>query len=143
MLELSNKEVVLYWLELKQSAEAGVYFDNDNNLMVIDRKKRESILETSLYKKQLNKCVIYLDQSHTRGTDLKFPYDTIGIVTLGRGVSKDRLMQACMRLRMLGNGHSVKFYSAFEVHESIMEQRRRINGNSDTVNSLDVLNWSY
>ena len=59
--------------------------------------------------KQLDVCIVYLDESHTRGTDLKLPRNYRAVVTLGAQLTKDRLTQACMRLRKLGHGQSVTF----------------------------------
>jgi hypothetical protein len=93
MLEYNNQQVVEVWLKLRHDVEAGIFFDEDNILSVIDRRNIKTLLEISPYKKKIEKCVVYLDESHTRGTDIKFPYGTIGAVTLGKGVTKDRLMQ--------------------------------------------------
>jgi hypothetical protein len=40
-------------------------------------------------------------------------------VTLGNGLTKDRFVQACMRMRKLGNGHALTFWSSHEVHQQI------------------------
>ncbi len=45
------------------------------------------------FKYQIDKCIIYLDEAHTRGTDLKLPIDFRAAVTLGANVTKDRLVQ--------------------------------------------------
>ncbi len=66
------------------NVEAGVFFDKDDFLIVIDREGRKTPFEISPYKYKLNKCVIYLDEIHTRGTDLKFPKGSVGIVTLSK-----------------------------------------------------------
>ena len=118
MLNLNNEKVAKQWLELRADIEAAVFF-KDNDLVVVNRKGEIIDFEMSTYRRHLDHCVIYLDDSHTRGTDLKIPRNTIGAVTLGKGVSKDRLMQACMRMRMLGDGHSVCFYASHEVHNQI------------------------
>jgi hypothetical protein len=80
--------------------------------------------------------LVYLDDSHTRGTDLKIPKGTVAAVTLGKGVNKDKLMQGCMRMRMLGKGHSVMFFASSEVHKSIQSTTR------NNPSGFDVLKWS-
>ncbi len=48
---------------------------------------------SSPFNRQLDKCVVYLDEAHTRGTDLKLPKGMRAAVTLGPKVTKDRLVQ--------------------------------------------------
>ena len=48
---------------------------------------------SSPFNRQLDKCIVYLDDAHTRGTDLKLPRETRAAVTLGPKVTKDRLLQ--------------------------------------------------
>jgi len=76
ILELSNVEVAEAWLGLlskdeHKHIEAAVYFDSMDRLMVRDRDGRECTLELSPYRMRLSHCVVYLDDAHTRGTDLK------------------------------------------------------------------------
>jgi hypothetical protein len=138
MLNLTNQQVAQAWLELrKPPIEAAVYFEN-NDLVVINRKGKVTSFEISTYRRHLDNCVIYLDDSHTRGTDLKIPRGTIGAVTLGRGVTKDRLMQACMRMRMLGDGHTVHFYSSSEVHNQIL----KLKTPESSIGSSEVIEWA-
>jgi len=140
MIDLSNRQVAIEWLKLaNDKADAAVYFDNENNLVVIDKKDNEVAFETSPYKFQLGRCVIYLDDTHTRGTDLKIPKGVLGTVTLGKGVTKDRLMQACMRMRMLGDGHRVQFFASNEVHTTIEKDFKTLNGQ---IGSLQVIEWA-
>lgn len=140
MIHLNNKEVALKWLELREDMEAAIFFTENHDVMVINRKKDETLFELSAYRRHLEKCLIYLDDSHTRGTDFKIPIGTIGAVTLGKGVTKDRLTQACMRLRMLGKGHSVFFYSSQEVQNQIRKLFPETPQNS--FGSLHVLQWA-
>jgi hypothetical protein len=50
-------------------------------------------LDVSPFAKQMDQCLVYLDESHTRGTNLKLPADYRAIVTLGPGLTKDPLVQ--------------------------------------------------
>jgi len=95
ILELQNEEVARSWLTrvTDMSIQAAVFFDADDNLCVLGRDGRKESLLTSPFAKQMNQCVVYLDESHTRGTDLKLPSDYRAIVTLGPGLTKDRLAQ--------------------------------------------------
>ena len=134
MLELSNQSLVQEWLKLRPDLEAGVFFDDNNDLRIVDKKGNVVSFEMSPYKNHLENCVIYLDDSHTRGTDLKIPKGTVGAVTLGKGLTKDRLMQACMRMRMLGKGHNVCFFACYEVDFTIRQKTQDIG-------AREVLEW--
>ena len=48
---------------------------------------------SSPFNQQLERCLVYLDDAHTRGTDINFPQGTRAAVTLGQNVTKDRLVQ--------------------------------------------------
>ncbi|KAK7442560.1 hypothetical protein VKT23_016158 [Stygiomarasmius scandens] len=141
ILDLANEDVAKKWLDLKQDASAAVFFDEKDCLMVIDRQGNVEPLISSQYKAQLGKCLIYLDDAHTRGTDLKLPREYRAAVILGPKVTKDRLLQGCMRMRKLGNGQSVVFV-AFDIDQKI----RTITGKLDEniqLSSWDVLVWTY
>lgn len=84
IVRMSNEEVAMKWLELNQQKnknsliEACVFFKG-NDLVVMERNSDDlsswhtTSFETSIYKENMNnKCLIYLDESHCRGTDLRF-----------------------------------------------------------------------
>lgn len=95
MLELQNEDLVRCWLKLTQAPniEAAVYFNDKDELMVLQRSGTPSSFYSSPFAQQLDKCIVYLDDGHTRGTDLKLPRHTRALVTLGSKVTKDRLLQ--------------------------------------------------
>jgi hypothetical protein len=93
VLDLQNKELVQFWLDVNRHADAAIYFDDDDQLMVTRRDGTIEPLRSSPYREQTGKCIVYLDDAHTRGTDLKLPRDWRAAVTLGRKVTKDRLVQ--------------------------------------------------
>lgn len=82
MLELNNKEVGIEWLKLAPKFEAAVYFDENDALQTIDHNGIVTAFDYSVYKGNLDKCLVYLDDAHTRGTDLKFPTGWQACVTL-------------------------------------------------------------
>ncbi|KAJ3055431.1 hypothetical protein HK097_010525 [Rhizophlyctis rosea] len=141
MLDLSNVEVGKQWLQLAPAGEveAAVFFDPRNRLCVIDRNGRINLLSLSPFRERLDKCVVYLDDVHTRGTDLKLPSGTRAVVTLGKDLTKDKLVQACMRMRMLGHGHSVCFWASNEVDSTIQGRAR---GRQSATTSKEVLEWA-
>ncbi|CAE6415087.1 unnamed protein product [Rhizoctonia solani] len=93
MLELQNEELVRCWLGLRPEIEAAVYFNDRDELVVLPQNGTPVLLSTSPFAQQLDKCIVYLDDGHTRGTDLKLPRETRALVTLGPKVTKDRLLQ--------------------------------------------------
>jgi hypothetical protein len=79
ILKMTNEQVAIEWLKLNQEKseiEACVFFKG-NDLVVIEKRNNSKqtkaySYETSNYKDNLKKCLIYLDESHCRGTDLRF-----------------------------------------------------------------------
>ncbi|KAI1428155.1 hypothetical protein F5Y12DRAFT_790732 [Xylaria sp. FL1777] len=142
ILELDNQEVAQTWLRMvTDTMTHAVVFVNDNDeLSVIDRHGRLELLQTSSYATQLYSCLIFLDEAHTRGTDLKLPDDYRAAVTLGAGLSKDRLVQVCMRMRKLGKGQSVVFCVSAEIQTKIEECTAIPAGAA--IGVRDVLHWA-
>jgi hypothetical protein len=95
ILEWRNSEMARKWLERVQSStvEAVVYFDDQDELVVLTRDGRVQSLQESPMLKQMDKCLVYLDQGHVRGTDLKLPLNYRAATTLGLGLTKDQLVQ--------------------------------------------------
>jgi hypothetical protein len=93
MLELQNEEVARYWLSLRPDDSAAIFFNDSDHLTVVTPDGIIEPLISSPFNRQLDKCVVYLDDVHTRGTDLKFPRGTRAAVTLGPKVTKDRVVQ--------------------------------------------------
>lgn len=95
ILDRDNLGVVRDWLgaNCAQGAHAAIFFDDNDELCVFDRSGRIEPLQVSSYAKHLDDCLVYLDEAHTRGTDLKMPDDWLAAVTLGPNVTKDRLVQ--------------------------------------------------
>jgi hypothetical protein len=100
----------------------------------------------------LDRCVFYLDEVHTRGTDFKFPSGFKAAVTLGNGLTKDRFVQACMRMRKLGQGHSLTFWTSDEVHRQIVFLKTRLINQNPEIDTdkhkgscqiNDILRWVY
>ncbi|KAF9695776.1 hypothetical protein EKO04_006190 [Ascochyta lentis] len=141
ILEMNNTEVSRCWLSKRKDdrTEAVVFF-KDEELSVLDVSGRIESFQTSPFAKQLDRCLVYLDEAHTRGTDLKLPRDYRAAVTLGANLTKDRLVQACMRLRKLGKGQSVVFMVPEEIRTKICERMQKQPSTPITV--IDVLCWS-
>ncbi|KAL4963332.1 uncharacterized protein BDV14DRAFT_201959 [Aspergillus stella-maris] len=143
ILELTNLEVARTWLGMlpEQGPVQAVVFVNDSDeICVIDRTGLVEPLQISPFGKQLEACFVFLDEAHTRGIDLKLPKHYRAAVTLGAGITKDKLVQACMRMRKLGKGQSVVFCIPTEIKNKILS----IVGKSDArdIKVLDVLRWA-
>ncbi|KAH6230109.1 hypothetical protein HBI42_037710 [Parastagonospora nodorum] len=141
ILEQSNQQVVQTWLRMTDPGQvhAAVFFQEEE-LSVLDRTGRVESFLTSPFAKQLDVCVVYLDEAHTRGTDLRLPLDYRACLTLGRGLSKDKLIQGCMRMRQLGKGQSVNFLVPEEVATKISEITKKDFDEEITI--PDILVWS-
>ncbi|KAG1773378.1 hypothetical protein EV702DRAFT_577072 [Suillus placidus] len=140
MLELRNQELAEAWLRAKRDAQAAVFVNDDDEIVVVSRDGTVEPLVSSPFSQQLDQCVIYLDDAHTRGTDVKLPSGFRAAVTLGPKVTKDRLTQGCMRMRKLGNGQSVVFFAPTEVDRSIRSATQKAD--TDDIDVADILHWA-
>jgi hypothetical protein len=93
MLELKNQDMAEAWLRAKHDAQAAVFVNDDDELVVVSRDGTIEPLVSSPFAQQLDQCIVYLDDAHTRGTDVKLPSGFRAAVTLGPKVTKDRLTQ--------------------------------------------------
>lgn len=98
IIDLDNIEFARKWLgeSPDNTVEAVVFFNDNDDLMVLDRRGVVESLQTSPYANQLDRCFVFLDEAHTRGTDLRLPTNYRAVVTLGANLTKDRLVQGKM-----------------------------------------------
>lgn len=141
VLEHTNRDFAKSWLEEDGDAAAAVYFDVDHRAWVLYRTGNLTPLLASPFADNLDRCVVYMDESHCRGTDLKLPVNGRAALTLGQHLTKDALVQAAMRLRLLGQSQSVTFYSPPEVHQSILDRLQK--SASFRPDSAAVLAWVF
>lgn len=117
MLELVNRDTAIEWLKMMPAEyEAAVYFDEQDVLQTIDRSGVIHEFDSSIYRENLDRCLVYLDDVHTRGTDLKFPSGWKACVTLAGDITRDKTVQSCMRMRQLGHHHSICFLASHEAN---------------------------
>ncbi|KAK0710370.1 hypothetical protein B0T21DRAFT_454868 [Apiosordaria backusii] len=133
IIELSNLQFSRYWLSLVSDADAVIFFNDNDELSVVMRNGTVESFYTSPFKTQTERCLVFLDQAHTRGTDLRLPDSYRAAVTLGPGVTKDTLVQACMRMRKLGSGQSVTFCLSPEMQKRIRDFERMDTSHPITV----------
>ncbi|KAI1076026.1 hypothetical protein F5B20DRAFT_594387 [Whalleya microplaca] len=146
ILELDNVSFAREWLGRDPDVartQAAIFVDDNDELCVLDRRGHIEPLQTSPFATQLDVCIVFLDEAHTRGTDLKLPRDYRAAVTLGANLTKDRLVQACMRMRMLGKGQSVVFCVPEEIQAKIQAQTPNSQASSrSSISVADILVWS-
>ena len=159
ILDFSNRQVAKKWLNIARAAAGAIYVNENDELTVLTRNGISQLLSSSPLSQQLDRCLVYLDHAHTRGTDIRLPIGSRAAVTLGPRVTKDALVQGsfwgrhsiaeshclwfsgCMRMRKLGHGHSVMFFAPPEVDRSI----RALAGKTDPniqVTTVDILCWA-
>ncbi|KAF4502839.1 very large low complexity [Fusarium agapanthi] len=145
ILEMENHQLAAAWLDVYTEAQGAVYFDKNGHIMVRARFQKSPVpLQASSFADNLNKCVVYIDEAHTRGTDLKLPIDARGAVTLGIGSTKDQITQAAMRLRQLATTQSITFVAPPEVYTSVLSLRSVHSPEitaSQPLKSSDIVHW--
>ena len=94
ILEMDNRSLVNAWLDIDTQAKGAVYFGADNRAWVQYRGGKESVpLLATPFAENLDECLVYLDEAHTRGIDLKLPQNARGALTLAFGQTKDHTVQ--------------------------------------------------
>lgn len=145
VLDLTNVEMARAWLDQygsDENTQAVIFFNDSDELVVLDTTGKIEQLQISPFADQLERCLVFLDEAHTRGTDLRLPADYQAAVTLGAYVTKDRLVQACMRMRKLGRGQSVVLLIPREIEQKIYQIRGHPSSASAEITMSDVLCWA-
>lgn len=93
ILEMTNEGLVRAWLKIFPEAKAAVFFNEDERPWVVYQNGKLTPLLATPFADDLSECLVYLDEAHTRGTDLKMPYRARGALTLGPTQSKDHTVQ--------------------------------------------------
>ena len=93
ILEMDNMSLAQAWLQIDFEAEAAVFFGGDDRARVIYRDGKSQPLAGSPFLNNLGACVVYLDEAHTRGVDLKMPANAVAALTLGIQQTKDHTVQ--------------------------------------------------
>ena len=104
ILKMGNEQVARSWLSMRKNEQTqAVVFFSDEQLSVLDTTARVEPLQISPFTNHLDQCLVYLDEAHTRGTDLKLPRNYRAAVTLGANLTKDRLVQGMMLQLVISN----------------------------------------
>lgn len=93
ILEMDNRSLAKSWLRVDPQAQGAVYFGSDNKAWVQYRAGNTAPLIATPFAENLDHCLVYLDEAHTRGTDLKLPAEAKGALTLGLNQTKDHTVQ--------------------------------------------------
>jgi len=93
ILDFSNHQVAKAWLDIARTVDGAIYFNENDELVVLTRNGITQPMSSSPLSRQLDRCIVYLDHAHTRGTDIKLPTGSRAAVTLGPRVTKDTLVQ--------------------------------------------------
>ncbi|KAK7960428.1 hypothetical protein PG988_011642 [Apiospora saccharicola] len=139
-LSHTNAEVLTYLLQprSRKFANVALYFEGDKP-MIVSKSGSKTPLVATPYAENLDEVLVYLDEVHTRGTDLKFPPNAQAALTCGLSQTKDHTVQAAMRLRQLGTTQLVTFYAPPEVDRSIRHVCKKKD--HEYIYSPDVLQW--
>ncbi|KAL8410402.1 hypothetical protein RB596_000187 [Gaeumannomyces avenae] len=142
ILEMDNKTLAKEWLKTDNEAMAAIYFGEDDRALVHRRGegKEDVPLLASQFANNLDDCLVYFDEAHTRGVDLKLPINTCGALTLALKQSKDFTMQAAMRLRQLGTTQAVVFFAPPDVDQSIRDHFSSTD-KDPKIDSAHVISW--
>jgi hypothetical protein len=125
VIEFTNLEFSKEWLKCYECAEhtqAVIFFNDSDEIMVLDRSGKVEELQTSPFADQLDQCLVFLDEAHTRGTDLRLPTNYRAAVTLGANLTKDRLVQGMFRAAHQAT--VVFFFSGSKVSHSMHEDAK-------------------
>jgi Protein of unknown function (DUF3638)/Protein of unknown function (DUF3645) len=94
ILEMDNQTLAKTWLDIDTQAKGAVYFGADNRAWVQYRGGKEVVpLLATPFAENLSECLVYIDEAHTRGVDLKLPQGARGALTLALGQTKDHTVQ--------------------------------------------------
>ena len=142
--ELSNKELAKKWLALRKDARGVIYYNENNEIVVLS--PAGNIKSFCYFNSEDTKdYLVYLDEVHTRGTDIVLPAGYHAIVTLGARLTKDKFVQGCMRMRKLAFEHTLSFWSSFEVHTellSILAAKSTELTAAPKISSLEIIAWT-
>jgi len=72
ILEHDNHSLVKLWLKIDHEATAAVYFGEDHRARVVYGKGTDVPLVASPFADNLEECLVYIDESHCRGTQNLF-----------------------------------------------------------------------
>lgn len=143
MAGMSNEEVASKLLEAFADREDGTkgvfyYCNTTGGWMVLGKEGRK--WPSGLSPLDAKEAFVFFDESHCRGADMKLSTYAHALLTVGPLFRKDKMMQACGRLRKLGEGQQVTFAVPSEIAKRI---RTTIKGglSKDAISVNELLLW--
>lgn len=138
--DYSNSEVASRFAAARQKKPV-VYYDAEmKDWVVRDGGGQKWSLQSSPIKER--DCLVFIDEVRCRGTDLKLRPGAVGLLTLGLGITKDKLMQAAARMRMLAMGQQkVHLIGTPDVTASIQAANGSEHVSSLSITAQHVLQW--
>lgn len=100
ILEMGNEELVRAWLDAHPCAKAAVYFKQGRPWVCYKGSSKNLPLVATPWSESINtEVLVFFDEAHCRGVDLRLPPNAQGVVTLALGQTKDHTVQgACLAL---------------------------------------------
>lgn len=97
ILEMTNQALAKAWLEVDYQARAAVFFDQ-NRAVVMSRdgakwNKVVPLVATPWAENITSDVLVFFDEAHCRGVDLKLPIDCKAALTLALSQTKDHTVQ--------------------------------------------------
>eukprot|EP00798_Chlamydomonas_sp_ICE-L_P016366 gene16366-22568_t len=141
LADTSNQNAAAYLLpKLDPDRFKGVvYFDTSlHQWMALERRGRCQPLQSSPLAER--DAFVIFDDARCRGADMKLRSDAVGLLTIGPGMVKDKMMQAAGRLRQLDKGQGLCLVGTADVSVKIREFNN-LGPISKSISSLQVLEW--
>ncbi|KAG2496793.1 hypothetical protein HYH03_005201 [Edaphochlamys debaryana] len=116
------------------------YFDEGKRCWVVeDRQGRRAPRDASPFPEA--DTFVLFDDARCRGADLKLRLGAVGLLTLGPGSTKDRVMQAAGRLRQLGRGQKLWLAAAPDVAARIRSASAAVAASAAAAAANSVDSW--
>ncbi|PNH12760.1 hypothetical protein TSOC_000242, partial [Tetrabaena socialis] len=134
----SNSEAAQYLLpRLDRARFKGVCFYNESarSWVVCDEHGRQLPRHSSPIAER--EAFVIFDDARCRGADLQLRREAVGLLTLGPGLCKDKLMQAAGRLRLLGRGQQLHIAATADIAAKVAAH----GGGAAAPAVLPVLRW--
>lgn len=93
-------------------AKAIAYYNDEDELVVLSFENGKKVIEpiaTSQYRKNKDALIVYWDQQHTVGSDVKLGISATAVVSFGQQTLMRDLLQELWRMRQLHLGQGVSF----------------------------------
>ena len=147
---LTNQQVACELLKkcqsraLKIKYEGVIYFDDKTDEVMVARRhgRGEICIPYASSKISPEKLLTYFNDIKTRGTDRKLPINSAAVLTIGKGMTQEKLVQAAMRLRQLGKGQTLQLWIPDYVASDITAFKKKRGQSSTQLSPLDVYAWA-